>query len=186
MKRQKRGASVIGGALVVLALAVILAGCGSSGSPSEAASTIFPESSPTGTGPALKAYLGDAQDVLGQVSTTVGTLPDAVQGMSRTPDDTWTSAAAQLQSIATQLGDEAGALAALQPPSALQPVQDAVVKGIQAAQSGIDKLATQLASKPESLANKRAEVQAKVDELKSQLDGLSTQLQNALGNLSGQ
>jgi peptidoglycan hydrolase CwlO-like protein len=186
VKRRKRGARSIGGALVVLALAVILAGCGSSDSPSEAASTIYPESSPTGTGPALKAYLSDAQDVLGQVSTTVETLPDAVQGMNKRPDDTWTSASAQLQSIATQLGDEAGALAALQPPSALQPVQDAAVKGIQAAQTGIEKLATQLASKPESLSNKRSEVQAKVDELKAQVDGLSTQLQNALSTLTGQ
>jgi uncharacterized phage infection (PIP) family protein YhgE len=171
--------------VAALALAVILVGCGSSGSPSEAPSTIFPESSPTGTGPALKAYLGDAQDILDQVSTTVGTLPDAVQGMSATPDDTWTAAAAQLQSIAAQLGSEADALAALQPPSALQPVQDAAVKGIQAAQSGIDKLATRIASKPESLANKKAEVQAKIDAFKSQLDGLSTQLQNALGGLTG-
>ncbi len=103
--------------------------------------------------------------------------------MSKTPDDTWTSAAAQLQSIATQLGSEASALAALQPPTALQPVQDAVVKGIQAAQSGVDKLATKIAAKPASLANKKAQIQAKVDQFKSQLGGLSQQLQNALGGL---
>ena len=186
MKRRTQSARVVAGAIATLALAVILVGCGSSGSPSEAPSTIYPESSPTGTVPALKAYLADAQDILGQVSATVGTLPDAVQGMSETPDDTWTAAAAQLQSIATQLGAEADALAALQPPSALQPVQDAAVKGIQTAQSGIEKLATRIASRPASLANKKAEVQAKVDELKSQLDGLSTQLKNALGSLTGQ
>ena len=173
-------------ALAALALAVVLAGCGSSGSPSAAASTIYPEGSPTGTVPALKAYLTDAQAVLDQVSTTVGALPAAVEGMSKTPDDTWTSAATQLQSIATQLGDEASALAALQPPSALQPVQDAVVKGIQAAQSGIDKLATTIASKPAALANKKAEIQSQIDQYKSQLDGLSTQLKSALGGLTGQ
>ena len=106
--------------------------------------------------------------------------------MSKTPDDTWTASAAQLQSIATQLGDEAAALAALQPPSGLQPVQDAVVKGIQAAQTGVDKLATQIASRPASAANKKAQVQAKVDELKSQLDGLAQQLKGALGGLTGQ
>lgn len=186
MKRRTQSAKVVAGALAALALAVILAGCGNSGSPSEAPSTIYPESSATGTLPALKTYLSDAQDVLGQVSTTVGTLPAAVEGMSKTPDDTWTAAAAQLQSIAAQLGSEADALAALQPPSALQPVQDAAVKGIQAAQSGIDKLATRIASRPASLANKQAEVQAKVDQFKSQLDGLSTQLKNALGDLTGQ
>ena len=186
MKRRTRSAKLVAGAIAALALVAILAGCGSSGSPSEAPSTIYPESSPTGTVPALKAYLTDAQDVLGQVSTTVGTLPAAVQGMSKVPDDTWTAAAAQLQSIASQLGGEADALAALQPPSALKPVQDAVVKGIQAAQSGIDKLATRIASKPASLANKKAEIQAKVDQYKSQLDGISTQLKNALGGLTGQ
>ena len=186
MKRRMRSTRVVAIALAALVLAVILAGCGSTSSPSETPSTIYPQGSPTGTGPALKAYLTDAQDILGQVSTTVAALPDAVKSMNKKPDDTWTAAAAQLQSIATQLGSEADALAALQPPTALQPVQDAVVKGIQTAQSGVDKLATTIASKPASLANKTAEVQAKVDELKSQLDGLSSQLQNALGGLTGQ
>jgi uncharacterized phage infection (PIP) family protein YhgE len=186
VKTRMRSTKVVAIALTALALALLLAGCGSSGSPSETPSTIYPEGSPTGTVPALKAYLGDAQDILGQVSTTVGALPDAVQGMSKTPDDTWTSAATQLQSIATQLGDEASALAALQPPTALQPVQDAVVKGIQAAQTGVDKLATKIAAKPAALTNKKAEIQSKVDDLKSQLDGLSTQLKSALGGLTGQ
>jgi hypothetical protein len=186
VKKRTRSTGVAVGAIAALILVAVLVGCGSSGSPSEAPSTIYPQSSATGTVPALKAYLTDAQDVLGQVSTTVGTLPAAVQGMNKTPDDTWTAAAAQLQSIATQLGDEATALAALQPPSTLQPVQDAAVKGIQAARSGVDKLATRIASKPASLANKQAQVQAKVEQLKSQLDGLSTQLKTALGGLTGQ
>ena len=169
------------GALAALVLAVILVGCGSSASPSAAPSTIYPQGSPTGTLPAAKAYLNDAQTILGQVATTVGALPAAVQGMNKTPDATWTAAATQLQSVATQLGSEASALAALQPPRALQPVQDAAVKGIQTAQSGIDKLATKLAAKPQSLANKTAQVQAQVNQLKAQLDGLSQQLKSALG-----
>lgn len=169
--------------LAALVLAAVLAGCGSSGSPSAAPSTIYPQSSATGTVPAAKAYLNDAQTILGQVTTTVDALPGAVEGMSKKPDDTWTSAAAQLHSIATQLGSEATALAALQPPTVLQPVQDAVVKGMQAAQSGVDKLATQIAAKPASLANKKAQIQAEVDQFKSQLGGLSQQLQNALGGL---
>jgi hypothetical protein len=173
-------------ALAALALAVAIAGCGDTTSPSEAPSTIYPESSATGTLPALKAYLTDAQDVLDQVSTTVGALPDAVSGMSTKPDDTWTASAAQLESIATQLGDEAAALAALQPPSGLQPVQDAVVKGIQAAQKGVEKLATQLDSRVQSAATRKAQVEAKVGELKAQLDGLAQQLKGALGDLTGQ
>lgn len=181
MKTRMRSTKVVAIALAALALAVILAGCGSSDSPSAAASTIFPESSPTGTLPALKAYLTDAQTVLGQVSTTVGALPGAVEGMSKTPDATWTSAAAQLQSVATHLGDEATALAALQPPSALQPVQDAVVKGIQAAQSGVQKLGAKLQSGSAKASATRAQIQAGVDKYKSQIDGLAQQLKSALG-----
>ncbi len=183
MNRRTRSTRALASALAVLGLAVVVAGCGSTSSPSAAPSTIYPQASATGTLPAAKAYLDDAQTILGQVTTTVGALPEAVKGMSKTPDDTWTSAGAQLQSIATQLGSEARALAALQPPTALQPVQDAVVKGIQAAQSGVDKLATSIAAKPASLANKKAQIQAQVDQLKSQLGGLSQQLQNALGGL---
>ncbi len=123
--------------------------------------------------------------MLGQVATTVGALPETTQGMSAKPDDTWSSAAAQLQSIATQLGDEAAALAALQPPSALQPVQDAVVKGIQAAQAGVEKLAAGLESGEQAAAT-RAEVRAKVDQYRAQIDGLTQQLQNAIGGLTGQ
>jgi len=169
-----------------VALAATLAACGSNATtPSESPSTIYPESSPTGTVPALKAYLDDAQQVLGQVATTVGALPDATSGMSTKPDDTWSSAAAQLKSTAAQLGDEAAALAALQPPSALQPVQDAVVKGIQAAQAGVEKLAAGLESGKQASIRK-AEVQAKVDQYKAQIEGLAQQLQNAISGLTGQ
>jgi chaperonin cofactor prefoldin len=172
-------------ALAAFALAVLLAGCGDA-SPSETPSTIYPESSATGTLPALKAYLTDAREVLDQVGTTVGALPGAVADMSRTPDDTWTASSAQLWSIATQLEDEAAALSALEPPSGLAPVQDAVVAGIQAAQKGVEKLATQLDSRAESAATRKAQVQAKAAELKAQLDGLAQQLKSALEGLTGQ
>jgi hypothetical protein len=181
VNRRMRSTRLIASTLAALALAVILVGCGSTSSPSAAPSTIYPQASATGTIPAAKAYLSDAQTILGQVSTTVGTLPAAVKGMSKTPDATWTAAAVQLQTTATQLGSEATSLAALQPPTVLKPVQDAVVQGIQAAQSGISKLATKIAAKPASLANKKAQIQAKVTQLQSQLDGLSTQLKSALG-----
>ena len=186
MKTRKPTRTALVTTLAAVALAALLAGCGGGATtPSESPSTIYPESSPTGTLPALKAYLGDAQEVLGQVATTVGALPESTQGMSPKPDDTWSSAAAQLQSIATQLGDEAAALAALQPPSGLQPVQDAVVKGIQLAQSGVEKLAAGLES-GQKAATTRAEVRAKVDQYKAQIDGLTQQLQNAIGGLTGQ
>lgn len=123
-------------ALATIMLTATLVGCGNAGAPSVAPSTIYPETSPTGTLPALKAYLDDVEQVLAQAAATATTLPDAVQGLSRTPDHTWASSAAQLKSISSQLADEAAALAALQPPPALQPVQDAVVTGIQATKKG--------------------------------------------------
>jgi hypothetical protein len=184
--RKSRLTSATAVALAAIVLGMALAGCGDAGTPGEAPSTIYPESSATGTVPALKAYLEEADQVLGQVATTVGSLPDAVEGMSRTPDDTWTAAAAQLGSISSQLGDEAAALAALQPPAALQPVQDAVVKGIEAAQQGVDKLAAAIDSRKESAETRRAQIQSTVDRLQSQLEGLSEQLRGAVERLRGE
>jgi hypothetical protein len=178
--------SVTAAALAALTLAAVLAGCGDAGSPGEAPSTIYPEASATGTLPALKAYLDDADQVLSQVATTVGTLPDAVQDLSRTPDDTWTASAAQLRSVASQLGEEAGALDALQPPSAVQPVQDAAVKGIQAAQQGVGRLADALDSGVQTVETRRAQVQSTVEKLQSQLQGLSEQLRGAVERLRGE
>ncbi|HTX67904.1 MAG TPA: hypothetical protein VMH50_01985 [Thermoleophilia bacterium] len=176
--------TIAAGALAALAL--VLAGCGNSGATASSPSTIFPQSSATGTLPALKAYLTSAQDILGQVSTTVGQLPGAVGGMSVKPDSTWQSSGSQLDSIAAQLGQEASALAALQPPSVLQPVQDAVVKGIQAAQSGVQKLGAKLQSGSAKASARKAQIQAQVDKYRSQLDGLAQQLKGALGGLTGQ
>jgi uncharacterized phage infection (PIP) family protein YhgE len=184
VKTRRHIGSALVPALATIVLALVLAACGStSATPSQSPSTIYPESSPTGTLPALKAYLSDAQDILGQVSTTVSTLPDAVGNLSAKPDDTWTAAATQLQSTATQLGTEASALAALQPPSALQPVQDAVVKGIEAAQTGVSELATKLESGQQQVATRKAQVQAEVDKYKTQIQSLADQLKGALGNL---
>jgi uncharacterized phage infection (PIP) family protein YhgE len=170
----------------IAALALVLAGCGSEGSPGEAPSTIYPESSPTGTLPALKAYLDEADQVLSQVAATMGMMPDAVQSLSKTPDDTWTASAAQLRSISSQLGDEMAALSALQPPAALQPVQDAVVKGIDTARQGVDKLADGLDSGVQSAATRKEQVESAVEKLQAQLDGLSAQLRGAIESLRGQ
>jgi hypothetical protein len=174
--------SAVAAMLAALGVAVVLAGCGST-NPTEVPSTIYPESSPTGTVPALKAYLNDAKGVLTDVGATAAALPDAVKGISKTPDDTWTTAATSLQDVSTQLGSEAAALAALQPPSTLQPVQDAVVTGIEGVQSAVDKLASALESRSQSAETKKAQIQSKLDGLKSQLDGLSQQLSGALSGL---
>jgi hypothetical protein len=172
--------------LAALTLAAVLSSCGGTTSPSASPSTIYPEASATGTVPALKAYLSDARDVLGQVTATVGQMPAALQGMSARPDGTWQSSGAQLESIARQLGTEASALAALQPPSALQPVQDAIVKGIQAAQTGVQELGAELQTGSAKASATKTRVQAELDKYKSQIDGLARQLESALGGLTGQ
>jgi HAMP domain-containing protein len=79
----------------------------------------------------------------------------------------------------------AASLAALQPPNALQPVQDAVVKGVQAAQAGVEKLGANLQSGSAKASARKAQVQAEVDKYKSQVDGLAQQLKSALGSLTG-
>ena len=183
MKTKTHIRSALAVTLAALAVTAVLAGCGTTSTPSASPSTIYPQSSasPTGTLPALKAYLTSAKGVLGQVATTVGQLPAAVQNMSAKPDSTWQSAGAQLDSISTQLGQEASALAALQPPSTLKPVQDAVVKGIQTVQTGVQKLGAKLQSGSTKAAAKKAQIQAEVNKYKSQLDGLAQQLKSALG-----
>ncbi len=185
MKTRLKTTTWAAAALAALILALVLAGCGSS-TPSQTPSTIYPQSSATGTLPALKAYASSASQILGQVGTTVSALPGAVRNMSVKPDATWSASATQLQTIATQLGDEATALTALQPPSALQPVQDAAVKGIQAAQSGVTKLAARLQSRSQSSATRKAQVQATVNQLKGQIDGITQQLKSVLSGLGGQ
>jgi hypothetical protein len=178
--------SALAATLAALALSAVLAACGGSTSASSSPSTIYPQASATGTLPALKQYLSDAQGILGQVATTVGELPNAVKGMSAKPDSTWQSSGTQLDSIATQLGQEASALAALQAPSALKPVQNAVITGIQTTQAGVQKLGSKLQSGSAKASAKKAQVQAEVDKYKSQLDGLAQQLKGALGSLTGQ
>lgn len=169
-------------AFAALGIAVVAAGCGSS-TPDEAASTIYPESSPTSGPAALKAYLSDAKVILADVSATAAGVPDAVAGMSRKPDSSWSTAATNLQDISTELGDEAAALAALQPPESLQPVQEAVVTGIEGAQTAVDKLAAALEKGESTAATRRAQIQATVDGVRSQLQSMSDMLSSALGGL---
>jgi hypothetical protein len=159
-------------AALVALLAVVLAGSGST-------------STATGVPSAAQTYLNSARDVLYEVGSTASTLPDTVKGMSKKPDSTWAAAATKLQAASSQLGQEAARLAALKPPAALKPVQDLIVKGIQAAQSGVDKLATSIGKRARGSATRQANVQSTVSGLQSQLDGLASQLRGALGGALG-
>ncbi len=181
MKGKTRTISVTA-AIAALTIATGLAGCGAT-SPTEAPSTIYPESSPTAGPAAGKAYLNGVKGVLSSVRTTVAALPDAVQGLSRKPDDTWSTAAADLQGVSAQLGDEATALEALQPPETLRPIHDAVLVGIEGAQTAVDKLAAALDKGVETSETTRTRVQSTVDSVESLLKGLSGQLSSALGGL---
>ena len=141
MNEKKRAAAAVAILFAVGAL-VVLAGCGST-------------STTTGVSSATQTYLNSARDVLYEVGSTASTLPDAVSGMSKKPDSTWTAASAKLQAASSQLGQEAAGLAALKPPAVLQPVQDLVVKGIQAAQSGVDKLSTSIFKRARSASTRQ-------------------------------
>ena len=176
--RAKRlAASAVIGIVTVVAVGAVLSGCGSS-EPEPS-----PSPSPSSGVAALRAYLSDVDATLTRVKDTAGTLPDAVQGMSTVPDETWTAAAADLTDISQQLGDEAASLDALEAPSVLQSLQDAVVKGIESAKTAVDKLATEIESGAESAATKRAQVQSVIDEAQAQLMDFSDQLSDALGGV---
>jgi len=163
--------------IAFVAVGAVLTGCG--GSEPE------PSPSPSSGVAALRAYLSEVDDTLSRVKETAGTLPDAIQGMSTVPDETWTAAAADLTDISQQLGDEAASLDALEAPSVLQSLQDAVVKGIESAQTAVDKLANEIESGAASAATKRAQVQAVIDDAQAQLMDLSDQLSDALGGALG-
>jgi hypothetical protein len=171
-------------AATLMALVVVLASAGCSG---KAAST---SSSPAATqggaaSGAPKTYLEQVQPILSQVGTTAGALPDAVAGLSTKPDDTWTASAAKLDDIATQLGAEGSSLAALTPPSALKPVQDAVVKGIRATQASMADLSGLLYEQSATEATANSSIQSQVDGAKTQLLALSAQLTGAIDRLLG-
>ena len=119
------------------------------------------------------------------MGTTAGALPDAVAGLSKKPDDTWLASGAKLNDVARQLGDEATSLAALTPPSVLKPVQDAVVKGLQATRAKVNALSGLLYEQSADEATANSPIQTQVDKMKAQVQALSTKLSGALGALPG-
>jgi hypothetical protein len=180
LSRHLRISAIIAATLVALVAGLALAGCGSSASTS---------SSPAATqgGSASGApttYLGQAQAIVSQVDTTAGALPDAVAGLSKKADDTWLASGTKLNEAATQLGKEAASLAALTPPTALQPVQDAVVKGLKAMQVKVNLLSGLLFEESVDEATAHSPVQTQVAKMQTQVQALSTKLSGALAGLS--
>ena len=178
-KRIRRG---LAAALVVAAVAV-LAGCGTKASPS--AATPSPKSSPSVSQgslaqlAALAGYLGQVKPIATQIGATATALPDAVKGLAKKPDNTWTASATKLKTISAQLGTDAKNLASLKPPDALRPVQDAAVKGIKDTQAAVAKTAAAL--------NKRVATQgetaATIISLKNRLTQLGQQLLSAIAGV---
>jgi hypothetical protein len=167
--------------LVALVAVLALAGCGSNASTSSS-----PAATQGGTASgAPTTYLGQAQAILAQVGTTAGAVPDAVAGLSKKPDDTWLASGTKLNEAATQLGKEASSLATLTPPTALKPVQDAVVKGLQAMQVKVNLLSGLLFEESADEATAKSPIQTQVDKMKVQIQALSAKLSGALNTLSG-
>jgi hypothetical protein len=103
-----------------------------------------------------------------------------VKGLATKPNGTWSAAATYLTVISLQLSGQAKSLAALTPPTALRPVQDAVVKGIEATQKAV---ATTAATLKKGVAKKGAtktRIQAQIATLQGKLSQLPQQLINAV------
>jgi hypothetical protein len=190
-KRRKTGVA-LAAVMLLAAVALAMAGCGggdsTEGGAGSPAST--PSASASGGGvlgglAAIQSYLQQVQPIAGQVAETADELTGAVKGLSVKPGESWTESAADLDTIAKELGDEAASLAALTPPSALQPVQDAAVSGIQSAQSAIGKLSDALDKRTASAATKKSKVESQVDGLSKQLSQIGQSLTDAIGALLG-
>jgi len=182
LRRDLRLSLAFAATLVALVVAPALAGCGgTAGSSSSPAAVQSGAASSTPT-----TYLGQAKQILAQVGTTAGALPDAIAGLSKDPAETsttWTDSGNKLNDIALQLGDEASSLAALTPPSALQPVQDAVVKGIQTTSESVKNLANLIYEQSATEAEAHGSIQSQVDGMRAKLLALSTKLSGAIDKL---
>jgi hypothetical protein len=177
LTRHMRISAALAATLVALVAVLALAGCGSKASMSSS-----PAASQGGTASsAPTTYLAQAQAIAAQVGITAGALPDAVAGLSKKPDNTWMTSGTKLNEAATQLGKEAASLAALTPPAALQPVQDAVVKGLKAMQVKVNLLSGLLFEESADEATANSPIQTQVDKMKTQVQALSTKLSAALG-----
>lgn len=178
-RRTGRG---LAAALAVVAAVAVLGGCGTKASSS--AATPSPTASKSqgslAAVAALAGYLGQAKPIATQLATTAASLPGAVKGLATKPNVTWAASEAHLQTISLQLSSQAKSLAALAPPTALRPVQDAIVKGIKATQKAV---ATTAAALKKGVAKKGAtkvQIQAQIAALQGKLSQLPQQLISAV------
>jgi hypothetical protein len=169
-------------ALAVVAVVAVLAGCGTKASSS--AVTPSPTASKSqgslADAVALAGYLGQMKPIATKLTTTAASLPGAVKGLATRPSATWAASAAHLQTISLQLSSQAKSLAALTPPAALRPVQDAVVKGIEATQKAVATTAAALKKGAAKKGATKAQIQAQVAALQGKLSQLPQQLISAV------
>ena len=181
--RKTRVTAALTTAAIAAVLTLVVAGCGS-GTAASATPTPTPtQSSITARVLALKDYLGQVKPVTDQMASTVGTLPNAVKGVSAKPGATWTTAATDLEATATKLGTEASSLSALTPPAALQSTQDAAVKAIQSVQSAVSDTAAFLNKKVAKAGTTKATIQAQLTAAQAKLAGAAQQLTSAIQGL---
>jgi hypothetical protein len=183
LRRDLRIGALVAAMLMALVAVPALAGCGGA-----AASTSSPAATQSGVATsAPTTYLGQAKQILSQVGTTAATLPDAIAGLSEDPAETsatWTDSGNKLNDIALQLQDDASSLAALTPPNAaLQPVQDAVVKGIQTTSDSVKHLANLIYEQSATEAEANGSIPSQVESMKAKLLALSAKLSAALDKL---
>ena len=155
-----------------------LASCGSGTTSSSSSSPTASQSAAAG------GYAGQAQAILTQVGTTAGSLSDAISGLSKQPDDTWITAGAKLVDASAALDKETTSLAALTPPAALQPVQDAVVKGLQKVHAKLEALSGLIYEESATEAAQNGPIATQVAKLQAALTALSTKLGAAAGSAS--
>lgn len=182
MKARQKIVAGVATVVVVLAAVVVLAGCGGASKGASASTT----ASPGGTLSqlqSLRTYFDQVTPLVGKMTSSLGSLPSAVSGLSKVPDATWTSAAIKLDDIAAQLGDEASSLAALKPPAALQSAQTATVNGIKSAQAGVAKAAGLLNAPANAKATAKAKVEAAIGAAETQLSQVTQQLMRAVTGL---
>jgi hypothetical protein len=178
VRRDFRIGVALSAALVVF-VALGAAGCGSSTtSQSSPAASQSAAASPAG------GYVAQSQAILAQVGTTASSLPDAIAGLSKQPDDTWITAGSKLVDASAALDKETTSLAALTPPAALQPVQDAVVKGLQKVHAKIEALSGLIYEESATEALQSGPIESQVAKLQAQLTALSTRLAAAAGSAS--
>jgi hypothetical protein len=171
-------------AIVAVFAVLVLTGCGttsgSSGSGPSPSPTASKSQGSLAAAAALAGYLGQVKPIATQIGTTAASLPGAVKGLATKPNATWAASAAYLQTISLQLAGQANSLAALTPPTALRPVQDAVVKVVEATQKAVARTATALKKGVAKKGATKSQVQAQVATLQGTLSRLPQQLISAV------